>query len=164
MPTIRIDDEVWQALKSLAEPFVDTPNDVLRRVLLLDVREPIVTATPQDVPKTTCPMPSTEPGARTGLIRTPEKEFRIPILRSLVDLGGEAAVPVILKHLRRYLKVELKPDDFKPLKSGETRWENTAKWERKRLKEDRLLDESRQGVWKISQLGRQYLQEHLSGR
>ena len=32
-PTIRIDDEVFEALKSHAEPFVDTPNSVLRRIL-----------------------------------------------------------------------------------------------------------------------------------
>jgi hypothetical protein len=31
--TIRIDPEVWLALQQLAEPFVETPNDVLRRVL-----------------------------------------------------------------------------------------------------------------------------------
>jgi hypothetical protein len=31
--TIRIDPEVWLALQKLAEPFVETPNDVLRRVL-----------------------------------------------------------------------------------------------------------------------------------
>jgi hypothetical protein len=34
--TIRIDPEVWQALQRLAVPFVDTPNDVLRRLLGLD--------------------------------------------------------------------------------------------------------------------------------
>jgi negative regulator of replication initiation len=34
MPTIRIDDEVLRFLQSHAEPFKDTPNDVLRRVLL----------------------------------------------------------------------------------------------------------------------------------
>jgi negative regulator of replication initiation len=32
MPTVRIDDEVWRCLQSKATPFVDTPNDVLRRV------------------------------------------------------------------------------------------------------------------------------------
>jgi len=33
MPTIRIDNEVWNYLKSKAAPFEDTPNDVLRREL-----------------------------------------------------------------------------------------------------------------------------------
>jgi hypothetical protein len=33
MPTIRIDDEVYEWLRRHAEPFVDTPNSVLRRTL-----------------------------------------------------------------------------------------------------------------------------------
>ena len=35
-PTIRVDDEVYEELKTNAEPFVDTPNTVLRRLLSLD--------------------------------------------------------------------------------------------------------------------------------
>ena len=35
MPTIRIDDEVYSWLKSLAVPFEDTPNSVLRRLAKL---------------------------------------------------------------------------------------------------------------------------------
>src|SRR4051812_11644725 len=34
--TIGIDREVWEALKAEAEPFVDTPNSVLRRRFGLD--------------------------------------------------------------------------------------------------------------------------------
>ena len=34
-PTIRIDNEVLDKLKEHAEPFVDTPNSVLRRILEL---------------------------------------------------------------------------------------------------------------------------------
>lgn len=34
--TIRVDDEVFARLQSLAEPFVDTPNGTLRRLLGLD--------------------------------------------------------------------------------------------------------------------------------
>lgn len=33
MPTIRIDDEVYELLQRKAQPFVDTPNSVLRREL-----------------------------------------------------------------------------------------------------------------------------------
>lgn len=35
-PVIRIDEEVWRWLQSLAEPFNDNPNSVLRRVAGLD--------------------------------------------------------------------------------------------------------------------------------
>jgi negative regulator of replication initiation len=34
MATMRVDDEVWAFLKKHAEAFEDTPNDVLRRLLL----------------------------------------------------------------------------------------------------------------------------------
>lgn len=35
MPTIRVDDEVISALGEKAQPFVDTPNTVIRRLLKL---------------------------------------------------------------------------------------------------------------------------------
>lgn len=37
---IEVDDEVYAVLKREAEPFVDTPNDVLRRLLLGEEPEP----------------------------------------------------------------------------------------------------------------------------
>ena len=36
LPTIRIDDDVFAELQKRATPFVDTPNDVLRRLFSLD--------------------------------------------------------------------------------------------------------------------------------
>lgn len=36
VPVIRIDDQVWKKLQEKAEALVDTPNDVLRRLLELD--------------------------------------------------------------------------------------------------------------------------------
>jgi hypothetical protein len=36
--TIRIDPEVWLALQKVAVPFIETPNDVLRRLLRLGNR------------------------------------------------------------------------------------------------------------------------------
>lgn len=39
--TIRVDDEVFAKLQSLAEPFVDTPNSTLRKLLGLDASSPV---------------------------------------------------------------------------------------------------------------------------
>ena len=36
VPTIRVDDEVYERLQKAAKPFVDTPNSALRRLLGLD--------------------------------------------------------------------------------------------------------------------------------
>jgi hypothetical protein len=49
MPTIRVDDDVYRWLKSLATPFEDNPNSVLRRVAELegkDMKAPRRTAEP----------------------------------------------------------------------------------------------------------------------
>jgi hypothetical protein len=40
MRTIEVDDEVFEYLKSQAEPFVDEPNDVLRRLFQLNTERP----------------------------------------------------------------------------------------------------------------------------
>jgi hypothetical protein len=44
MPVIRVDDEVWNRLKSHARPLEDTPNSVMRRLLGIDEDNPEATA------------------------------------------------------------------------------------------------------------------------
>lgn len=44
--TIEIDDDVFQYLKTRAEPFEDTPNTVLRRELLKKRQMPVASAAP----------------------------------------------------------------------------------------------------------------------
>ena len=39
MPVIRVDDDVWKELQNRAEPLVDTPNSVLRRLLFQSVKQ-----------------------------------------------------------------------------------------------------------------------------
>ncbi len=75
-PTIRIDDEVWGWLKSLAVPFEDTPNSVLRRVSGLDASDtppPRIPFTPprihdlrvaETIPKTTATSLAADPAGR----------------------------------------------------------------------------------------------------
>jgi hypothetical protein len=52
---IEVDDEVWSFLKKHAEPFEDTPNSVLRRILLPEsnksLAEPIKATVETDMPK-----------------------------------------------------------------------------------------------------------------
>ncbi len=48
MPVIRIDNDVWTELKKRAEPLVDNPNSVLRKILHLDIsniRSPLANPT-----------------------------------------------------------------------------------------------------------------------
>ena len=73
-PTIRVDDEVYDFLKSNAEPFHDTPNLVLRRLLGLASKTPA---------------PSITASPRLSGRKTPQSAFREPILRVLARRGGE---------------------------------------------------------------------------
>ena len=81
-PSIDTDDEVFDVIKRHAEPFVDTPNSVLRRLLGIDHA-------------TSGPAPTTDEANRwTGRAAPgtllPESEYEIPILRCLVERGGRA--------------------------------------------------------------------------
>lgn len=63
MPSIRIDDDVFEYLKNHAEPLIDTPNDVLRRLFKLS--ETRVPAKPQHQVEL-LRMPTSEPIAPQG--------------------------------------------------------------------------------------------------
>lgn len=62
MPTIRVDDEVWEYLKSKATPLEDTPNDVLRRELHIE-----------HSPKTTASVDQGQSSVRVSL--KPDKDY-----------------------------------------------------------------------------------------
>jgi hypothetical protein len=143
VPTIRVDDDVFKALQKKATPFVDTPNDVLRRMLGLGFNQS------GQIRK-----------ARSGSARrgsdeyTPQPHFRLPILRALVDMGGRARMADVIERLPRYVDLK-RPGDFERTQSGAVLWENRAQWERLALiKRGLLKDDSPHGYWEITQEGR----------
>ncbi|MBC7328703.1 winged helix-turn-helix domain-containing protein [bacterium] len=91
--------------------------------------------------------------------RTPESEFRIPILESLVELGGRAPTKEVLKKVEEKMKGILTEIDYGRLpKSGQIRWVNTAKWCRKYLVQiGALKKDSPLGIWEITEKGREML-------
>lgn len=148
MPVIRVDDDVFRALQRRAEPLVDTPNTVLRRLLgLSENKKGAVQAVP--------PMP---PQGN----RTPQRAFRVPILRALSELGGQAQTHVVLRMVEERLGQRLTPTDRQTLKNRRVaRWQNVAEWERKKMVGDGLLaPDSAHGIWEITETGREYLAGH----
>jgi restriction system protein len=98
---------------------------------------------------------------RKGL-RTPEAEYRVPILSVLTEMGGKAKAADVLERVGHIMKPRLKPVDFEPLASGpdNPRWRNAAQWARNSMvKEGLLKANSPRGVWEIGEAGRQFLQE-----
>lgn len=174
MKTIEIDDEVYQELHKRENFFGETANDVLRRILEIDEvheeqRETEVRRKTEDKYE----RPIEEMISSLGLeskmksenIRvhgaTPEKEYRIPILDALVEMGGKGKAKEVLEILKEKMKDHLKNVDFERIKSGNVRWENKACWERKDMVSDGLLrSDSRHGIWEITEEGRDYLMRY----
>lgn len=93
-------------------------------------------------------------------IRTPDKEFRIPILKVLAGMGGSGKVGDILDRLGKAMKPILKDVDYQPLASdpNNLRWRNTAQWARNSMVNEGLLKgDSPRGVWEITEAGRRAL-------
>jgi len=98
-------------------------------------------------------------------LKTPEEEYKIPILEALNELGGSARMKDVLKIVRSKMKDILNDFDMKPLPStpAAIRWENTAQWARNTMVNEGLLAKnSPHGVWEISNKGRLYLQKSVS--
>lgn len=181
--TIEIDDEVYDRLKEVAEPFVDTPNSVLRRLLELDGStsngnsqlDVSGVATPAP-PGSRAPHPQTAKAPNTrsssrkagsrkkkvvGRSRVPagsilaEEEYEIPLLEALMDAGGSAASRDVVEAVGRKLAGRLTDIDREPLKSGGIRWENRIQFVRLKMIERGWMEKGvPRGTWAISDEGR----------
>lgn len=167
-PSIDVDDDIFELLKSQAEPFTDTPNTVLRRLLNMNGAAPAPTTE-------TDPSGASRPAAprsgrrargkkRTGRTRAasgtllPEQAYEKPLLQALVDAGGEAPFRDVLDSVGHALEKELMPADFENLASGGIRWHSRLQFVRLRLIERGELDrEAPRGVWRITDSGRKAL-------
>lgn len=96
-------------------------------------------------------------------LRTPEDEYRIAILQSVVELGGAASMNDVLDKVERLMANKLNAYDRQALASDPTipRWRNTAQWARNAMvKEGLLSSNSPRGVWEITENGRRFLEQH----
>ena len=170
-PSIDVDEDVYEYLKSQAEPFVDTPNTVLRR--LLNIKDSPTSGAERS--ETNGTAPRREPGSRaknrgrtrksSGRTRAasgtllPEQQYELPLLRALVDAGGEAPYREVLESVGRALSDDFMPADHETLASGGVRWHSRLQFVRLRLVERGEMDrEAPRGIWRITGAGRQVAQ------
>jgi hypothetical protein len=174
-PTIRIDDEVFDELKKHAEPFVDTPNTVLRRLLNLGDAGFEDTNGTGDVELVTAPAAAPRSGARDERAARPrrrrskatrppraktgsilhESAYELPMLEIISEHGGRAAAREVLDELETRLDGQLTEVDREELASGDVRWRNRAQFVRLRLVEQGdMVKDSPRGIWEISDQGR----------
>ena len=149
MKSIRIDDEVWEFIKSHAEPLEDTPNSVLRRVLRLPKRDSKSES-------------STSQDNRASLNQLlPKSEYTAPILEAIVELGGLAKAGDVIARLETSLASKLTERDLEETPRAGTRWKTKARSYRYDLiRQGLLARNSPFGYWTITDQGREWLKRN----
>ncbi len=94
-------------------------------------------------------------------LKTPQRDYRLPILRALVEAGGAGRTGAILDRVYEMMRDRLNEYDLAMKPSGtEPRWRNTAQFERVQMVKGGLLADRSDGIWEITEAGRRYLEEH----
>jgi Mrr N-terminal domain len=168
-PTIRIDDEVFAKLQEKAEPLVDSPNSVLRR--LLDLAQPNGSAPVSgedavgESPGTPAPastggvggmkkvkLPKQRRAARGTLL--PQGEYELPLLQVLFEAGGRAPSREAIDAIEPKLAGKFTEVDRGELPSGELRWRNRTAFARLALVESGdIKKDSPRGIWELTENG-----------
>jgi len=127
-------------------------EDLERRVSILEGKPPLPPVPPTPL------QPPERKGARRAKVGeiTPRAEYTLPILETLIEMGGSGRVSDVLNRVLSKMKDTLKPKDFDKVPSGTSiRWKNRAQWVRQRLvSEDYLKRDSPRGMWEITGSGR----------
>jgi hypothetical protein len=95
-------------------------------------------------------------------LRTSQEAFFKPILTALIARGGSARKSDIVADLEAAMGATLTAHDRMALPSNphEIRWQNTVAWARHDLRlAGRIKDDSPQGIWEISDAGREWMKE-----
>nr|BAL53917.1 hypothetical conserved protein [uncultured prokaryote] len=165
----------WDQLESGALPTVDLGPPMVRELAQSNdataryrmIKEPMPSDDDQNAPELELvdrlfgTRRSGRRQRRQPVDRTPQSEYRVPILEALEELGGAGHVTQVLRIVYRKMKDRLTKDDLERLPSGgDYRWRNTAQWERKHMIGEGLLrDDSPKGVWEMTEAGRAYLEQ-----
>lgn len=175
-PSIEIDDTVWDLLKQEAEPLVDTPNTVLRRLLGLRGQPQTASrdheaakdprAGPQDPRLKRTRSSSQGKRRRRAGSRAPagsllpESEYERPILSVLGKYGGSAPARDVVERVGALIDDQLTALDREAQPNGLKRWESRVQFTRLRMRKAGLIQAgSPRGVWELSDQGRKAYDE-----
>ena len=154
MPTIRLEHDVFESLKKLAEPFVDTPNAVIRRLL---VEKGLLQERPAKQ-RSGSIRPQPEARIRAPLGLTPQQvyeDYLLVVLERDFDGSGDkrGVTKVVIE--RMVARGFIGPADLELVATGETKAENTITWARNALKTRGLIGRgSPRGTWELTEEGR----------
>ena len=145
MPTIRLDQDVFEGLQKLAQPFVDSPSRVIRRLL----EDRGILPRRANAPKTV----RAAPDALTPQA-TYEKYLLYVLLKEFDGRGHKRDVTHEI--VKRMMKDgHIGAADQELVSTGETKAENTITWARNALKQRGYIDRAAgRGVWELTVQGR----------
>ena len=148
MPTIRVDQEVFEGLQQLAKPFVDSPSMVIRR--LLEDRGVLAKNAQTAPPKTTAAI------APNALTPQPvyEKYLLYILTREFNGQGHKRDVTHAI--VKRMMKDgHIGAADQELVSTGETKAENTITWARNALKQRGYINRAAsRGIWELTPEGK----------
>ena len=145
MPTIRLDQDVFEGLQQLAKPFVDTPSMVIRR--LLEERGVLRAASKGQKEVRLAPN-----------ALTPQSVYEDYLLHTLArEFDGRGhkrdVTHAILKRMMKDGFIGAADQEL--VSTGETKAENTITWARNALKDrGHLSRTSPRGQWELTAEGR----------
>jgi hypothetical protein len=141
MPTIRIDQDVFEGLQKLAQPFVDSPSMVIRRML---EKQGIL----QELPTR-----SAAPNALTP--QSVYERYLLVVLHKEFDGRGHKR-DVTHAIIKRMMKDgHINAADQELVSTGETKAENTITWARNALKSRGHISRvSPRGIWELTPEGK----------
>ena len=88
---------------------------------------------------------------------TPQSAYAIPLLESLIEMGGKGKVRSVLEKVGEKMDSKLKEKDLEKVSTGALRWKNHAMWERLNLVDlGYLKRDSPRGIWEITDTGKEY--------
>lgn len=145
MPTIRLEQDVFEGLQHLAKPFVDSPSMVIRR--LLEER---------GVLRATAKAPKSVRLAPDAL--TPQaiyEDYLLYVLAKEFDGQGHKR-DVTHAIVKRMMKDgHIGAADQELVSTGETKAENTITWARNALKQRGYINRAaRRGIWELTPDGK----------
>jgi len=148
MPTIRLEQDVFEGLQQLAKPFVDSPSMVIRR--LLEERGVLAKKAP-----------SAPPGAAASVAPnalTPQPVYEKYLLYVLArDFDGQGHKRDVTHAIVKRMMKDgfIGAADQELVSTGETKAENTITWARNALKQRGYINRAaRRGIWELTAEGK----------
>jgi len=148
VPTIRVDQDVFEGLQRLAKPFVDSPSMVIRR--LLEARG-VLASNPPSAP----PLAATNIAANALTPQLVYEKYLLHILaREFNGQGHKRDVTHAI--VKRMMKDGfIGAADQELVSTGETKAENTITWARNALKQRGYINRAaRRGIWELTAEGK----------